>query len=301
MTPQRQAKTFDAAENSRSNSGRPPRFKHKVDQLATEAYLYAQNSKRNSSSEAKSQPKPIVFTGEHSLKIIDKLRFDRYEQVYLAFCKPGTLDAKWEVARLAKHEPKLAKVLAPLIGQLAKSNKAYDLRSFSEALDRFAMRLSPINKSILYSPARAQQVDEDQRFTTHSPSSTDIKAKALVRRASYQANPGAVFTKPDFNRQSCDLKETVRPSARSDAPHHEDKVSKSYNDCSLNLKVKTKNTLYERLLKDSQRSKSRANGQKTQRSEDALSEAPKTLEYRKIVIPKGSFCRQEKIGSSVDW
>jgi len=234
--PRRVTKTFDASECSfKPKTGRPPRFKRNAQEMSIGAYLYSQKSKRESDDDPKPQDKQIVFAGENSLKIIDKLCYERYEQIYRVFCKPNTLTAAWDAKYLERSDAKLAKVLAPLIDQLARSTRTYDLKAFCEALDKFARKLSPIEKSTLYSTGKPHAFEEMPSFV---PQITDYK--------------------------------------------------------SLNLKIRSKLSLYERLLQDKEKSRSKVNEKKMRRIEDELYECtfyPKTLEYRKIVRSTSGFAK----------
>lgn len=167
----------------------------------------------------------MVFVGEHSLKIVDKLRRERYCQIFKAFCKSGSPYPVWDISQLENLDSKLAKILAPLISQLAKSSKDCNLKAFCTALEQYAKRLSPIDKSTLYSASK--------------PSS--------------EAEP-------------------ILPQG----PDH----------CSLNLKIRSKISLYERLLQDKETAKTRVSDKRLRRIEDELYECtfhPRTLGQRKVL------------------
>lgn len=248
-TTHRIAKANQTSECSfKPKTGRAPRFKRNSDDLSIGAYLHSQKSKRDLTEGSSQQDKNLVFAGENSLKIIDKLRYERYEQIYHSFCRPGTLNPIWEVCSLERIDFKLAKVLTPLINRLAQSSKPCDLKAFCQALEKFAQKLSPIEKSTLYSTGKAHPTDNMPSFI---PQITDYKSQ--------------------------------------------------------NLLIRSKLSLYERLLQDKHKSKSKVNEKKMKRIEDELYECtfhPKTLEYRKLVkttaFVKGDqdefFC-QSPIGS----
>jgi hypothetical protein len=197
--------------------------------MAIGAYLYAQQPKRDALGE-EAKTKPSQFTGETSLKIIDKLRLDRYEQIFRAFCAEGSAEVVWDCSRLDTLDSRLIRVLTPFIEELGLSEQTYSPEMFCEMLDKFARKLSPIEKSILYSTGKGVQAQETMSF------------------------------KPKITEYS-----------------------------SSNLKARAQLTIYDRLVKEQQRVRSRVNEQKIRRIEKEMQECtfyPNTIELRKSLRSK---------------
>jgi hypothetical protein len=174
-----------------------------------------------------------VFAGEKSLKIIDKLRFDRYEQIYKTLCSADSPAASLDCSNLHKLDFKLAQLISPLIEQLAYSKQPCNLKEFCEALDKFARKLSPIDKSTLCSTSKAPQ--------------------------------------------------------REDVPSFVPQITK-YK--SVNLKDRAKLSLYDRLVKDKAKARTKTTQKKLNRLEHEQYECtfhPTTLEYRKLVRSRSNY------------
>lgn len=220
-----QMKMVDSECSFKPKTGRPPKFNRNSEELPIGQYLNAQKSRRESPNHLSA--KPSQFACENSLKIIDKLRFTRYEQIFRAFCRHGTNEAVWDISQTAALETKLAKVISPFIEELAKSTEIYDLPKFCEALEQYAKKLSPLEKSTLCSTAKAPPVPDQMPF------------------------------KP--------------------------KITGNYS--TSNLKSRTKEKLYDRLLKDQQKSRSKLNEKKIRKIEEEMYECtfyPNTLEHRNL-------------------
>jgi hypothetical protein len=204
--------------------GRPPKISRNSEAAPIGTYLHTQQAKRDPPpEESKLSARPSQFTGEHSLKIIDKLRLERYEQIFKAFHKEGSDEVVWDCPE--GLEAKLVKVLRPLIDDCAQGGLVYDLPMFSEALDKFAKKLTPIDKSVLYSTGKAPPVPDQPSF---------------------------------------------RPKITG------------YN--SQGLKARSQLSLYDRLQKDEQKTRSKVNERKIKRIEEEMVECtfyPNTLELSK--------------------
>lgn len=205
-------KTNDQECSFKPKTGRPPKFNRNADDLPIGQYLITQMTKRESPDSAKLTSKMTPYAGENSLKIVDKLCFNRYEQIYWAFCidrpeedqNPPNPEPEIEAERLAQSkdegipapsksnsaiwdlaraaavlDSKLLKVIAPFIEELAKSSDIYDLTAFSKALDNFVKKLSPIEKSTIYSTGKSTNIPEPMPF---KPKITNYSSQTLKMR-----------------------------------------------------------------------------------------------------------------------
>jgi hypothetical protein len=209
--------------------GRPPKFSRNTDAIPIGTYLHTQQVKRSLPDESKLSGRPSQFTGGHSLKIIDRLRIERYEQIFKAFHKEGSDEAVWDCPEAL--EAKLVKVLQPFIDDCAQGGLVYDLSMFCEALDKFARKLSPIDKSVLYSTGKAPPAPDQPSF---KPKITGYNSQGLIARSQV--------------------------------------------------------SLYDRLQKDKQKTRSKVNERKIKRIEEEMVECtfyPNTLELSKSLRVKG--------------
>jgi hypothetical protein len=158
--------------------GRSPKLTRRSVEMPIGAFLHSQKLKRDSPVR---RSLPVKLTGEKSLKIIDKLRFERYFEIYKAFCKEGTDEVEWHTSRLALLGSSLIRVLSPFIEELEKSGQVYDQSKFSDELEKFAKKLSPIDKSTLYGTSKPDLRPEMPSF---KPKITDYTSEKLRKRAS---------------------------------------------------------------------------------------------------------------------
>mmetsp|Transcript_11131 Transcript_11131/g.21876 ORF Transcript_11131/g.21876 Transcript_11131/m.21876 type:complete len:584 (+) Transcript_11131:471-2222(+) len=237
-SPLKSSETVEPECSFKPKTGRPPKFKRNSESLPIGQYLYAQKPQKEQVSAAvekqmqsfKQQSQAQFAISENSSKIVDKLRFDRYEQIFKAFCKDGANEAEWDLSIAETLEAKLIRVITPFIEELAKSTEKTDLAKFCEALDQHAKKMSPIEKSILYSTGKAAPVPEKLPF---KPKITEYTSSSLKNRNQVK--------------------------------------------------------LYERLLKDQQRTRSKLNEKKIKKIEDEMYECtfyPNTIELRNSLRQK---------------
>lgn len=211
-------------------TGRAPKHSRNTEALPIGLYLHTQKLKRTHPEKQKQPAKLSHISSEASLKIVDKLRSNRYEQIFNVFYRAGNDEVVWDISRLEGYDSKLAKVIAPLIAELAESSESYDFPKFCELMEKFALKLPPIDKGILYNTTRA----------TPPPERPSFKPKITE------------FSSP-------------------------------------NLKSRSTLSLYDRLLKDQQRTQSKLNETKTKQIEKELDECtfyPNTIELRNTLKAK---------------
>jgi hypothetical protein len=181
VTPQKTAVERDPECSFKPKTGRHPKFNRNPSEMAIGAYLYAQKPKRDALGE-EAKTKPSQFTGETSLKIIDKLRLDRYELIFKALCTEGSSEVVWDCSHLDSLDSRLIRVLTPFIEELRLSEQTYSPEVFCEMLDKFARKLSPIEKSVLYSTGKGLMAQETMSFKPKITkySSSNLKARAQL-------------------------------------------------------------------------------------------------------------------------
>jgi hypothetical protein len=159
--------------------GRSPKLTRRSVEMPIGVFLHSQQLKRDSPVRLSL---PVKLTGEKSLKIIDKIRFERYSEIYRALCKEGTDQVEeWHTSRLALLGSALIKVLSPFIEELAKNGQVYDQSRFSKELEKFAEKLSPIDKSTLYGTSKPDLPPDRPSF---KPKITDYTSEKLRKRSS---------------------------------------------------------------------------------------------------------------------